>query len=265
MKNISLMPWEARRRERRVASRAGQGGITLFVVVVIVLLSTLLAAWAFRSSMFNQFVVRNDADYQRAFDAAQTLLQDAELDIMRLDASGDPCRNAARTGDLCRATGAVYFPYERGDFAKELLRYLSAKSPSCEKGICLKRAGAQDFWNLKSELVKMKKAAGRYGQFTGAKHDVAGSNDQGLNTLLNWTPNQPEEGKAWYWVEVLPYAVSKGRSLLSGAASNPNTNSNRFAPEAHLPFVYRITVLVEGYQQGTRVVLQSVVSRQRLP
>ena len=143
MKNISLMPWEARRRERRVASRAGQGGITLFVVVVIVLLSTLLAAWAFRSSMFNQFVVRNDADYQRAFDAAQTLLQDAELDIMRLDASGDPCRNAARTGDLCRATGAVYFPYERGDFAKELLRYLSAKSPSCEKGICLKRALTQ--------------------------------------------------------------------------------------------------------------------------
>ena len=48
-----------------------QKGVSLFVVLVIVLLSTLLAAWAFRSSIFNQLVVSNDADYQRAFEAAQ--------------------------------------------------------------------------------------------------------------------------------------------------------------------------------------------------
>ena len=58
-----------------------QKGLSLFVVLVIVLLSTLLAAWAFRSSIFNQLVVSNDADYQRAFEAAQATLQDAEFDV----------------------------------------------------------------------------------------------------------------------------------------------------------------------------------------
>jgi Tfp pilus assembly protein PilX len=34
-----------------------------------------------RTSLFNELIVGNDADYQRAFEAAQAILQDAELDI----------------------------------------------------------------------------------------------------------------------------------------------------------------------------------------
>lgn len=58
-----------------------QHGVALFVVLVAVMLSTLLALWASRTSLFNEMVVSNDADYQRAFEAAQALMQDAELDI----------------------------------------------------------------------------------------------------------------------------------------------------------------------------------------
>ena len=61
--------------------RVRQRGISLFVVIVIVLLSTLLSLWAARTSLFNELIVGNDADYQRAFEAAQALMQDAELDI----------------------------------------------------------------------------------------------------------------------------------------------------------------------------------------
>ena len=47
-----------------------QRGIALFVVLVFVMLSMLLALWASRTSLFNEMVVGNDADYQRAFEAA---------------------------------------------------------------------------------------------------------------------------------------------------------------------------------------------------
>ena len=59
----------------RTPYRTRQRGISLFVVIVFVLLSMLLALWASRTSLFNEMVVGNDADYQRAFEAAQALLQ----------------------------------------------------------------------------------------------------------------------------------------------------------------------------------------------
>ena len=58
-----------------------QRGVALFVVIIFVLMSMLLALWSSRTSLFNEMVVGNDADYQRAFEAAQLLLQDAEMDI----------------------------------------------------------------------------------------------------------------------------------------------------------------------------------------
>src|SRR2546427_2348398 len=67
---------------RKTANHASrqQRGVALFVVIIFVMLSMLLALWASRTSLFNELVVGNDADYQRAYEAAQALLQDAELD-----------------------------------------------------------------------------------------------------------------------------------------------------------------------------------------
>ena len=65
----------------RPAAPHRERGIALFVVIVFVMLSMLLALWASRTAIFNEMVVGNDADYQRAFEAAQSLIQDAELDI----------------------------------------------------------------------------------------------------------------------------------------------------------------------------------------
>ena len=51
-------------RLRVQSLRHGQRGVALFIVIVFVLLSMLLALWASRTSMFNELVVGNDADYQ---------------------------------------------------------------------------------------------------------------------------------------------------------------------------------------------------------
>ena len=54
----------------RPAAPHRERGIALFVVIVFVMLSMLLALWASRTAIFNEMVVGNDADYQRAFEAA---------------------------------------------------------------------------------------------------------------------------------------------------------------------------------------------------
>lgn len=79
-----------------------QRGATLFVVIVFVLLSMLLALWASRTALFNELVVGNDADYQRAYEAAQALLQDAELDIRGESADGSACTPDPNSTDVCR-------------------------------------------------------------------------------------------------------------------------------------------------------------------
>ncbi len=68
-------------RPRPLHQRRYQRGISLFIVIVLVMLSMLLALWGSRTSLFNEMIVGNDADYQRAFEAAQALIQDAEFDI----------------------------------------------------------------------------------------------------------------------------------------------------------------------------------------
>lgn len=50
-----------------------QRGVALFVAIIFVLMSMLLALWSSRTSLFNEMVVGNDADYQRAFEAAQII------------------------------------------------------------------------------------------------------------------------------------------------------------------------------------------------
>ena len=92
--------------------RPRQQGVALFVVIVFVMLSMLLALWASRTSLFNEMVVGNDADYQRAFEAAQTLLQDAELDIRRENPDGSPCTVAT-----CRdkTSGATLIPLDTAE------------------------------------------------------------------------------------------------------------------------------------------------------
>ena len=71
--------------------KKNQQGIALFVVIILVMLSMLLALWASRTSLFGEMLVGNDADYQRAFEAAQSLIQDAELDIRGEKADGTLC------------------------------------------------------------------------------------------------------------------------------------------------------------------------------
>lgn len=254
--------------------RSSQRGMALYVVIVFVLLSMLLALWAARSALFNEILVGNDADYRRTFEAAQAMLQDAEFDIRGLQPNGSTCARTAGNSDLCRpppapaipASGAtpavpatigadVYFDFETKDLGNMLsmVQSLSPNSTYCYKGICQKRNDPQDFWNDSTAMAAMTatNVGARYGQFTGASAAAT------ANTILAETST----GKgAWYWVEIMPYIDPDGLSLLSGMP--PGSNVERFAPMRTRLFVYRITAIARGNKPGSEVVLQSTLSLQ---
>ena len=228
-------------------SRRKQQGITLYVIIVIVMLSMLLALWASRTSLFNEIVVGNDADYQRAFEAAQAMLQDAEIDIRGERPDGSACVAQTENTNICRVGTTVWFIDEEKDLVG-LLSTLEAQTTGCLQGICLKRTGKQDFWNDTTTLNALitDGVGARYGQYTGV---LTGS---ASNPILSRTATG--QG-AWYWIELMPYDTNPG-GLLAG--------KSKLELNLKPTVVYRITAIARGLKSSTQVVLQSTFARQKM-
>lgn len=235
-----------------------QRGVALFVVIVIVMLSMLLALWASRTSLFNELLVGNDADYQRTFEAAQSMLQDAELDIREQSANGEDCKPISGKNDICRSGIEIRFVEEEKDLVNLLNAVDDQKTcndgtfcTKCLEGICRKRVEKQDFWNDPAALTAMLKdgIGARYGTYTNA------TKDDYINPILSKT--SAGEG-AWYWIEVMPYDTNPS-SLLSNSSA-----TKKWELSLKPAVVYRITALARGLKPETQVVLQSTFARQKI-
>jgi type IV pilus assembly protein PilX len=229
-----------------------QRGATLFVVMVMVLLTTLLLLWASRSARFNEIITGNDSDYQRALEAAQAMLRDAEFDIRGERPDGQPCSATAdancRTDTVTTTPPAAHYPYAAElELNTALVETLDSQTPSCIAGICTPTNVTAEFWTSASGLSAMKPVAATYGQYTGAKGGKVGNpmlrNEAGITA------------KAWYWVELLPYNVH-------AAAGDPG-NAGIYRPDLDSPYVYRITAVAEGIKPGTQAVVQTIFVRRK--
>ena len=242
---------------------ARQRGVALFVVIVFVMLSMLLALWASRTSLFNEMVVGNDANYQRAFEAAQALIQDAELDIRGEMADGSPC-----SAPPCRAyTDKLQFPADTQEI-NPLITALESEPTRCKDALCARRVGRQDFWNYATATTTVTPAANtalgevplaslmtvgaRYGQYTGAQ---LGSSDKPANPLL---ANRTDRQGGWYWIEIMRYSdkAKSAKLIVDATTSQLPLNLDVYV-------VFRITALAVGLRPGTTVVLQETYVRQR--
>lgn len=245
------------------ASTTRQRGISLLVVMVVVLLSCLLALWAFRTALVNETYVGNDVDYQRAFEAAQAMLQDAEMDIRGERADGSTCVPDGNQPRVCRTGATLAFIEETGQLAGLLAR-LDSTDSGCLNAICQKRTGVQDFWNVDADRKKMMvdNVGARYGDYTGA---LPPEDSKATPNPLLKERGTNNKG-AWYWIEVMPYDDSPSGLLQERNKLELNLN----------PFVvYRITAVAMGLkaanstltpteQEYTKVVLQSTYARQKL-
>lgn len=217
-----------------------QRGISLFVVMVIVLLTTLLVMWASRTSLLNEMVTSNDSDYQRALEAAHAMVRDAELDIKGERPDGTPCIEGCRARGPAGATvGRVFYPTSETEL-QELLTALADSAPSCAEGICSPDKVPPQFWNDKETLEAMKRRASAYGAHTGERASAA------ANPLLSSGTGQ----RAWYWVELLPYDT---------AAAIDGGPAEAFAPDRTTPYIYRITAVAQGLRPTTQAVVRTIL------
>lgn len=207
---------------RSGAPRSAQQGVALYVVMALVLLSVILGLWASRTALFSEMVTGNDADYQRAYQAAQAMVQDAKDDIyLNLHATGQA---QSRNGST-----VMQYPAEQTHFI-EWASVLAGETTQCKDGICLRRTGPQNFWEDDTTLAAMLAVGARYGQYSGTPPT------QRSNPILGFTA---QNKGAWYWVEPFPYQGSdagNATALVQGAVS---TN-------IETDMLYRITAIAFG-------------------
>lgn len=180
---------------RRASSRqlGQEHGFSLFMVLAMLLLSALLVASGARVAHLMEAQAGNQREYQRAFDAAEATLLDAERDIRQLafdattqayvacaSVAAAPCRQASLVRSFPNPdTGGV-------------TAYMDAGSVRCKDGICYfpdigsviaaKDSAAFRFWTQPEHAS----GAARYGQFTGAPKR-----------------GNPALESARYWIEVI--------------------------------------------------------------
>lgn len=228
-------------------------GIALPIVIVLVLVSALMVLWGFRSSLLNEAVVGSDAAYQRAFEAAQALLQDAELDVSGLRPDGAICVADPGNDKICRNNSAMYTQFvDEEQFLMNLISDLNLQSAKCKDGICIKRVGVQDFWNDETAFKAMRAngVGARYGEFTGAKSGIDS------NPLL---ADRTTDQGGWYWVEVMPY--EKGSPGSTGGVV-VGEGKDKLQLTLKPSVAYRITSIARDPRANTQVVLQTTYVRQ---
>lgn len=205
---------------KKISTQKNQRGITIYTVIVVMLLSMLLALWASRTAIFSELVTGNDADYQRAFEAAQAMIQDAQQDIYRnLYDKNQPTTRQGSTTTL-PANQASFI-----DWASQM-----TTPPHCSDGVCLRIIGAENFWDDETALASMLATGARYGTYSGA----ATATDK--NPILNF--DAPNKG-AWYWIEPIQFKgseIGSKQSLLEGKVAA--------SPQADM--VFRITSVAFG-------------------
>ena len=176
-----------------------QRGFSLFIVLIMLLLSALLAVGGARMAQLLESVAGNQREHQRAFEAAEAALLDAERDIRQLafaSASKTYVACSALATSRCRKAedGRVFPDRDTG----WVTAYVNDGANSCDRGICYFSAtdsvaaasGSEAYRFWISDTYVSKHAS--YGQFTGAT-------DAGNPALRG----------AKYWIEVIDRKNSK--------------------------------------------------------
>lgn len=216
-----------------------QHGIALITVMVMLLLTILLILGSTRLNLISEKLAGNNADYQRAYEAAEALMGDAKLDLACANTPG---------GCGTRTVATPTIPCMSSDFSA-LQTLVESSAVKCKNGICTdlgNRTSGDDnsFWKSDS-LWNSYMAAGigaSYGQYTNATP----SNTEAVNPMLL--------NNARYWIEVLPYGSSTGNRSVDSESTWIGTKQ---VNPVDCKFVYRITAAARGVKPGTTAVLQS--------
>lgn len=205
------------------SSRQRQAGVTLFMVLVIMLLSLTAVLGAFRVANLNESLLGNTNDYAITYAAAEALTRDAEADI--------------RTRVTFPADGESYDAVADG---------IALFDPAnrCRDGICVPLETSSNP-TIENTPVGDAPLGVTYGGFT----------RNALPALNNASNPSLRRNDSRYWVEVFRYETG---GVPPGGAGPANSNRTAgLIPDQNRNLIYRITAVAIGRKPGTRVVIKS--------
>lgn len=243
-----------------------QKGISLFVVLIILLLTLTAVLGAARVGLLNESLIGSSSDYSRALAAAEALVRDAEVDIKgrrppytlkQTDGQlGWPCRPdpADSTTSIKEMTGyeascrlrnsatSPWYPQSNDEFDSVAdIVFAHSATKRCKEGICFP-ADTTTHAKIEDDVAGWKDFGATYGQYTRDSLTAAG---------VAGNPALVESGSrvARYWVEAFRYG--------QGVGSGTDIATN-LVPTGERNFIYRITAVVQGLKPGTQVVIKSI-------
>ena len=259
--------------------RSRQRGISLFIVMIILLLALILVIGGLSVASLNESLVGNQSDAQRAYGAAQALMDAAQRDI-RLNGRG--CNAALMGGGGTNND----FPVTGGGGAACTLRFprdkdeymglvhsgqivINATSGGCAApdskliGVCIPM-GPTDAQFSTGSVGSNALIWNGGSNDNGAAYDNsfitaldAGSAITAYGGQARLGANTAAPGHGRYWVEVFPYNTTSV-GLPQGMARAP-------VPSHDYPFVFRITAMARGLRGDTVSVLRTYYTPYPMP
>jgi len=275
----------ARHSPRVQRPRARQRGISMFIVMIILLLALILVIGGLAVANLNESVVGNQSDAQRAYGAAQALMDAAQRDI-RLNGLG--CDAAFMGGegfnpDFTVTVGTTpapapctkRFPHNADDYEGLFINDKISQTGGC--------AVPSNDPNLIGICVPLNPVSTDFSTNTVGSNALIwknGSNDNGLTynnkfiTALDADKTSDYGGDAKlgtltatattaalnngrYWIEVFFYNTN--------SVGFPQGMANTPVPAHDYPFIFRITAMAKGLRGDTVSVLRSYYTPYPMP
>ena len=228
---------------------AGQRGMALVVVMVLLIAISGIAVWTVRRTELGEAVARSQVDQQAARQAAETALRDAERDLMNTSVASLPNASCSRAREqilptdftsacdqgLCQKTDAAY----------AVVDWTAATSTNKTVAEPWWPTGKGGLWN-DDESTKPNRTSSPVGTsnstFTGG---VPLGTYTGAKAIYG-VAKQPE-----YLIEVFRRKNVR-MNMDESQVANPANTSGTWGS------MYRITARGFGYTERTQVVLQSI-------
>ena len=232
------------RAARPGAPLRAQGGFSLIVSLMMLIVIIILGVSASQMAVNEERGARNDRDRQIAFQAAEAALKDAEFEILSPYSPGGACAAPGQTGVGRARLGSPYTCFNAVNVIGFAPSPTSPCSVSPTAGLC-DYDNAAPAWSRKQtdpshiDFVADAKGSGsmstvKYGQYTLRSYGSQATAGLAGKPLSIFPPR--------YIIERVPQ----------------NTSNDTLTEKA--AFMFRITAMGFGANVNTQVVLQSIVS-----
>ena len=252
--------------QRRPPGR--QRGVSMFIVMVVLMLALVLMLGGLAVTNMNESIVGNQNDAQRAYNAAQALLNTAQRDIRLNGRScnapflGGAGNNINFTNTAIPGSGACTrrFPRDMSEYMQLVHGTPGPGLRACANGVCISSGPTDPAFTsdkvgngllVADNAQQLANGANYNAGFVSSGLDGGDTSDYGGGATTGPPAPSPlamADGGGAYWVEIFPY----------------NANSSAFGvpmnipvPDPAYPFVFRITAMARGLKSGTQSVLRT--------